>query len=46
MGAFRETGLVRDRDPVCALFFKLFRAEPADYSEVDPGAREEDASSQ
>jgi len=24
------------------LFFNLFRTEPADYSEADPGSREED----
>lgn len=46
-GRFREPGRFRQapRSGIASrsvLFFNLFRTEPADYSEGDPGSREED----
>jgi hypothetical protein len=46
IGAVSGTGppLLRICKTVRALLFKLFRVEPADYSEADPGSREQDLS--
>jgi hypothetical protein len=49
-GRFREPGRfgrpIPVWQPVYVLLFNLFRTEPADYSEGDPGSREEDATRQ